>query len=165
MIDASGINAGLYTEVGGVITVTTLSGEMKVSEEINATGGDITLTTERIDIQADMKSWEGDPTDPRGWLVLQPLTVTRSIGVADTAGGLFNLTSGELDKIIDGFDGITIGRADGQHDVVIQTYEFRDSVTFNSPVLGGGIQVPGLITTNTADVQVILNGPSAGNGG
>ena len=75
-----------------------------------------------------------------------------------------NLTDNELDMFIDGFDGITIGRADGLHYIIIESYLFRDSVTFNSPVLGGKILVRGKIETTTADVQVILNGPSSGNG-
>ncbi|MFC1857689.1 hypothetical protein ACFL9U_06615, partial [Thermodesulfobacteriota bacterium] len=158
--DMSDMNAGLYTGSGGAISLTGLSGGIQISEMINATGGDITITTEAIDILANVRSWNGGPTDPRGRLLLQPLTVTRSIGIAG-ATGEFNISSSELDWIIDGFDDITIGRADGMHHIIIGSYLFRDSVTFNSPVLGGSIFVPGKITTTTADVYVILNGPSA----
>ena len=153
---------GLNTGAGGAIAVTTLSGGVTVSEVIDATGGDISLTTDTIDIQADIRSWNGGPTDPRGRLLLQPLTMARSIGIADGATGEFNLTTAEMDDIIDGFDGITIGREDGQHMIEIGEYTFRDSVTFRSPVLGGGLRLLGGLSTTGPDVEVTFIGPNPG---
>ena len=149
---------GLSTGLGGDIAVTALSGGMTISEAVNATGGDITLTAEAMNIGAQIKSWNGLATDPRGTLLLQPLTVTRSIGIADGAVGNFNLSSAELDFIIDGFDGITIGRADGQHFMQIGGYTFRDSVTLRSPVLGGGLLLTGPFDTTSPDVEVTFIG-------
>ncbi|MCD6138432.1 MAG: hypothetical protein J7J91_07685 [Deltaproteobacteria bacterium] len=153
---------GLNTGAGGAIAVTTLSGGIRVSEVIDATGGDISLTTDTIDIQADIRSWNGGSTDPRGRLLLQPLTMARSIGIADGATGEFNLATAEMDHIIDGFDGITIGREDGQHMIEIGEYTFRDSVTFRSPVLGGGLRLLGGLSTTGPDVEVTFIGPNPG---
>ena len=116
------------------------------------TASNISLTTDEIDIQDDLKTFNG------GTLTLQPLTPATSIGIADRANGDFNLSTAELDRIVDGFQQITIGRADGQHLVEIQAYTFRDSVTVNAPMQGGGIRVLGLVDTTGPDVEVTFNG-------
>jgi hypothetical protein len=83
------------------------------------------------------------------------------------ATGAFFLTNAMLEFIIDGFedsvpggyDGITIGRADGRHVIEIGSYAYRDSVTFRAPRLGGGIFVVGTLST-ISDAQIRLIGPT-----
>ena len=89
--------AGISTE-GGDIEITNLSGEISISEIVSTLGGDIVFTTDSVAVAADITAWSGfDPDDPRGTLLLQPLSVDRSIGIADGAPGGFNLSSAELD--------------------------------------------------------------------
>jgi hypothetical protein len=142
---------------------------------VDATGGQIVITSDAIDIQGDIRSWRPvGSTIYRGTLTLQTLSAARAIDVA--MGGAvradaFILDVAELDHIINGFDdgqdslqwvngalavvtgteGITIGRANGRHDVHIGSYTFCDSVTFRAPVLGGSFEVLGIVRTNDVD--------------
>jgi hypothetical protein len=185
----SGGNIGL-TNLAGNLTIGSGAGAM-----IDATGGRIVVTTDAIDIQGDIRSWRTvGGTDYRGTLVLQPLSAGRAIDIAmdDPAlpAGLqrdqaFGLGTAELDRIINGFDdgqdgiqwvngtlvvtegrdGITIGRADGRHNVHVGGYTFVDSVTFRAPVLGGRFEVFGIVQTSEADtagsnVEVEYLGPN-----
>ena len=183
---------GLLTGAGGRISLANLAGNLTIANGgadpmIDATGGEIIVTTDTIDIQGDIRSWRTvDGVTYRGTLVLQPLSATRAVDIAMTVprADVFALGATELDHIINGFDdgedsirlvngvlvvtegrdGIMIGRADGRHDVHIGGYTFRDSVTFRSPVLGGNFEVFGIVRTSEADtagnnVEVEYLGP------
>jgi hypothetical protein len=171
---------GLQTVAGGKISLTNLAGNLTIANGgadslINATGAQIVIASELIDIQGDIRSWRTvGSTTYRGTLTLQTLSVVRAIDVAMGAAArtdAFILDTAELDHIINGFDdgqdslqwvngalvivtgtdGITIGRADGRHDVHIGGYTFRDSVTFRAPVLGGSFEVLGIVRTQDVD--------------
>ena len=69
-------------------------------------------------------------------LVIQPNGATDAINVGfalDTAGVL-DLTDAELGRIADGFASITIGRANGQHAIRVQSATFHDPVTLRTPL-------------------------------
>lgn len=142
-------NSGVISQ-GRDVVITNLSGAMSIrgppgAAGIDAGGGKITLTSDALEIAAPVRSAGGQ-------LVLQPLTPGQSVGVASGTAGEFNLSDEELDYLGQGFgrpgqyDGIVIGRADGQHRIEIGAYCFRDSVTFRTP-LGGGINVLGALST------------------
>jgi hypothetical protein len=169
------IENGIYTVIAAGDT--THAWVLKKDAMIDATGGEIIITTDAIDIQGDIRSWRTIGSDTyRGTLVLQPLSVTRAVDIAmgtNARTDSFALSAAELDHIIDGFndgadsiqlvngvlvvtrgnDGIMIGRADGRHNFHIGTYLFRDSVTFRSPVLGGSFDVFGIIRTSDTDTS------------
>ncbi|MFC1859349.1 LamG-like jellyroll fold domain-containing protein, partial [Thermodesulfobacteriota bacterium] len=165
--------SGFATEGGDIELMNLADGTgttpgLVIDSLVDAGGGDMIITTDTIAINADVRSWynsiSGGSDENRGTLILQPLSIDRSIAIADGAGGDFALSNGELDHIMDGFaddvvdgvDGITIGRADGRHDVEIATFAFRDSVTVRSPKLGGGITVVGIFSTrNDATLHFI----------
>ena len=179
--------SGLNTGAGGRIFMTNLAGTLQTTSMIDATGGRIVLTTEDINIQSDIRSWRTvGGIDYRGTLVLQPLSVMRAVDIArDTPDpDTFALSDAELDHILNGFDdgedsvtlvngelvivegrdGITIGRANGRNHFMIGGYTFKDSVTFRSPVLGGRFDIVGIIRTNASDtggddVEVEFIGP------
>jgi hypothetical protein len=178
---------GMTTGAGGRISLTNLSGNLilanvdnvattdVVEAAIEATGGEIIITTDTIDIQGDIRSWRTAGSDTyRGTLVLQPMSVIRAVDIAmgaDIRTDSFELSIAELEHIINGFndgvnsiqlvngelvitedrDGIMIGRAEGRHNFHIGSYTFRDSVTFRSPVLGGGFEVFGIVRTSDTD--------------
>jgi hypothetical protein len=168
--------SGIETR-GGDVFLMNLTGVLVIAADvpaatgIEAWGGDIVLTTDRLSILAPVRSWYGGITGgsdvQRGTLVLQPLNPYQSIGVGRGASGSFFLTHAMLEFIIDGFedsvpggyDGITIGRADGRHIIEIGSYAYRDSVTFRAPRLGGGIFVVGTLST-IAEAQLRLIGPT-----
>lgn len=167
--------------------MTNLAGTLQTTSMIDATGGRIIISTEDIDIQSNIRSRRTVAgIDYRGTLVLQPLSVTRAVDIArDTPEpDTFVLGDAEVDYIIDGFDdgedsvtlvngelvvvegrdGITIGRANGRHHFKIGAYTFKDSVTFRAPVLGGRFDIVGIIRTVESgtggdDVEVEFMGP------
>ncbi|MGB0581211.1 MAG: hypothetical protein ACPGVU_16050, partial [Limisphaerales bacterium] len=158
-------DSGIQTR-GGDVSILNLTGNLRVTSHapasvpgIEAWGGDIVLTSDLLQIDANVRSWwqgiTGGSDQARGALVLQPLNVFTSIGVGGAATGTFHLTNTELDRIINGFgstaadsfDGITIGRADGRHGVKVGQYAYRDSVTIRAPRAPGHIDVLGVLST------------------
>ena len=175
------VNLQPNTEENGIYTVVdtgsaTEAWILKKDAMIAATGGRIVLSTEKLDIQGDIRSWrETDGQPYRGTLVLQPLSVDTDIDVAlDAPFFTFSLSGSELDHLIDGFDygdygralvngelvetpgrdGISIGRIDGRHAIYIGTYFFKDSVTFRAPVPGGSFDVLGELQTPSSATDV-----------
>jgi hypothetical protein len=159
VVSAGETQSGIKT-LGGNISVLNLTGEMIVAGNgIEAGGGSIVLTTDLINVQAQIRSWyqsvTGGSDAQRGTLVLQPLSAFQSIGVGVGATGLFNLTGTEMDFIINGFgdttegsyDGIAIGRMNGRHIIQIGTYAFQDSVTMRAPQVPGAMYVVGVMST------------------
>jgi len=150
--------SGIQTN-GGIIDLLNLQGVLAIDSLIEAGGGDIVITTDAIEINAAIRSWygglPGGSDAMRGSLILQPLSATQSIGIGMGALGAFHLGRSELDFLMDGFgddeisgyDGITIGRANGRHIIEVGTYAFRDSVTIRAPKLGGSITVVGTLST------------------
>jgi len=165
-----GDNIGLSTGAGGNIHFFNLAGTLEINAEIQASGGNIVLATEEIEINDTVESSRGEFL---GTLVLQPLSVNSGIDLAMEGAGSarFSLDSDELDRIIGGFDavdgasyyrygelvefegraGITIGRPTGRHDFTIGTYVWRDTVTLRAPVLGGSFNVVGAIYLEPLD--------------
>jgi hypothetical protein len=159
VVTAGETASGIKT-LGGNVNILNLTGELIVAGNgIEAGGGSITLTTDLITIQAQIRSWynsvTGGSDEQRGLLILQPLNAFQTVGLGLGATGVFNLTNTELDFIINGFgdttegsyDGITIGRMDGRHIVQVGTYAFRDSVTIRSPKTPGAMYVVGIMST------------------
>ena len=144
VVTAGETDAGIVSQ-GGDVVITNLAGDLKVAAQIEANGGDISLTTDSIEISADVHSAGGE-------LLLQPLSANQSIGVGDGMSGGFNLSGAELNHLVDGFgnggnySGITIGRVDGRHLIQAGNYAFQDSLTLRTPMLGGGIRVLGVLS-------------------
>jgi filamentous hemagglutinin family protein len=114
---------------GGHISLTGTSGNndgIWLKAPIASGTGNITLTTDRL----DLNSGGGDKLSGSGNLILQPLTpsLDLQLGGTGSAGTIF-LTNNELDRINNGFNAITIGRADGNGTITV-----ADDVTFNDPI-------------------------------
>ncbi|WP_143559259.1 beta strand repeat-containing protein, partial [Alkalispirochaeta americana] len=127
-----------FLSATGQVNVTSSAFENTAAGTIQA-GNDepITLTTNSITIGASISGTDSV-------LTLQPVTTTRSIGIAGGAGD-FSLTQAEIDRLQDGFASITIGRDNGEHNITINPATFIDPVVFRTPD-GGSITVAGQIT-------------------
>ena len=116
---------------------------------VNA-GTDVTVTAQDVELGGNI-SGTGD-------LLLRPVNAAQSIGIGGGAGN-FNVNDVELGRLVDGFNSVTIGRANGQHVVTVDSATFNDPATIRTPA-GGSIAVDGQIT-GAGDASITLDGPDA----
>jgi len=115
----AGTNNGISTTGGGNIIGGTTA------------NGNISLTADRMDISSTTVQSQGN-------LLLQPLTPSTSIGIGDDSTGTLKLDKPQLDSLENGFNTITIGRADGTGQVTLGNATFRDNLILNASPLGSG---------------------------
>ena len=162
LIDGTATAApGVFLQGGAIIEATQTGDIDFIAESVSATdmilqggmrvgsaqgGGNVSLTTDSLDIE-NVNVIQG-----LGDLVIQPLAASTTIGLAG-GNGTLNLNATELSKLADGFSSITVGRADGTGQVMV------DAVTFNDPVtiVGGGVNLAGTLTANENPVELIAN--------
>ncbi len=116
----------------------------------------ITLTADEIDLLGGANSFSGSST-----LLLRPTAATVSIDIGSPTGGsgTLDLSDTDLAALADGFSAITVGRADGQHTIVIGSATFRDPTTIRTPA-GGSITLAGTLT-GTGNASFLLDGSGA----
>ncbi len=131
----------------------TVTGTLATTQVLAAGAGDITLTADDVALGAAVAA--------TGTLTLQPRLVATSIGVGD-GGGDFSLTQAEIDHLADGFAAIRIGRADGEHAIVVGLggATFADPLTLRAPAGTGTITIDGQLT-GADDASLLLDGPGA----
>ncbi len=164
---SDGINirqgAAIETTGTGIITLEgkSAAGAAGIRLEDNAIsasgGGSIALIANEIDLV-------GSPAiSGTGDLVLQPLTASQAIalgGSSDTGPGTLDLQSSDLAALQNGFNSITIGRADGNGAITLAgNVTFNDPVTLQSPATGGVIDTSGgiLAGADNATLTLIAN--------
>jgi len=174
---------GALTVAGGFST----NGNLTLSNNISTTNSSITLTgtvtlggdvelsvgtgtvtlatvavgTNTLTVTADgidFVGGEGSITGT-GDILLQPSTVATSIGIAGAAGTL-GISAADIAALANGFNLITIGRAEGTGAITIDAVTFNDPVTIRSPGVGGSITVEGQIT-GANGASITLEGPGA----
>ncbi len=134
-----------------------INGVVDTDGSIDAGMGDISITTDSLSIFSNSITTGTtttpiiEPIDPltristQGDLTIQPRDPARGIALAPTNAGLDRL---ELDRaifdlvLVDGFNSITIGRADGSHPVEVRSVTFSDPVVLRAPN-GGSITLTG----------------------
>ncbi|MGZ0165047.1 MAG: hypothetical protein ACKVII_14085, partial [Planctomycetales bacterium] len=136
------------------VTVSTANGTLTIANSLSLDLDDISLTADSILIEAQITG--------TGTILLQPLTKTQSIGISG-GSGTFSVDDAALGRLVDGFSSITIGRADGEHLVEIDSATFRDPVRIQAPngagsisVIDSGVSSNGILGTNEASIT--LNG-------
>ena len=113
---------------------------------LRAGAGDLTLTGDKINIQGTIAG--------SGNLLIQPLSADQRIllsGTGTSNPGVLALTSAAINSLQNGFNSITIGRADGSDIDVATNIAFTDPVTLRSPnasIQSGGFNLIG--TDNAA---------------
>jgi len=139
------------------VAVTTAGNTLTISNAVDADQDDVTLTADDVTIANGIQG--------TGTLLLQPLSTTRSIGLGGGAGD-FNLDDADLGQLTDGFSSITIGRADGEHAISVDSATFTDPITIQAPNGAGSINVAdsGASTSGlvgNGDASITIDGPGA----
>jgi filamentous hemagglutinin family protein len=162
-VSSAASNNGVNFENGTGIVVATSSGPLALNGtagnamgagiKVNGTStvalgsagmsGALTLTSDTIDFVSSNGSLRST-----GALLVQPLTPSQAIDLGGGAG--LSLSQSAIDAFADGFESITIGRADGAGTITINAaVSFKDSVTLRSPIGGGSITVDGALSTGS----------------
>ncbi|MEX0652871.1 MAG: filamentous hemagglutinin N-terminal domain-containing protein [Phycisphaeraceae bacterium] len=136
-VTAGGAGDLALTGVGGEGIV--LSGVSADHLVLDSATGDFTLTADLLDL-GDTDSVE---IHGSGDLLIQPLNTATTIGIGTGATGTFNLDDDELNVIENGFNSITLGRADSTGDIDLREANFNDPATIRSP--GGDLTAPVLL--------------------
>jgi len=170
--------AGLSSAAGGNIHFTALGGNLTIDSAIQANGGRIVLTSERMAVNAEIASRRTSAGGQlfRGSLVLQTLSVNTTIGLATTgtnATQTLHFSADEINRFMTGFDnrdpatflvngrlvtspfvpGITFGRANGRHAFTLASFTYTESITFRAPELGGRFTVNGNLSLIASPVD------------
>ncbi|HBB30324.1 MAG TPA: hypothetical protein DC064_00340, partial [Cyanobacteria bacterium UBA9273] len=142
-------NTGGTTQLNGNVTTTGSQGQT-YDDSLSLTG-DITLTGAELNFNNTVSG--------TGNLKLQPLSPTQAIAIggSDNTTSALDLTVTEVGNIQNGFASITIGRPDGMGTITIDSIEFKDPVTIQSPVASGTTDQYGP-TTGSIDVNGLLRG-------
>lgn len=129
---------------------------------IATTGHDLTLTADSIAISAAAGSISS--AGAGGNLLIQPATDTRGISLAspsvDPTSPFLALSTAEVAAIDGGFESLTIGRADGRHEVRVGTLAVADPFTLRSP-LGGSIFLGNGGVTGSDNASISIEGSGA----
>ena len=141
---------GTYTYADPV-TMVSLTGNMTVDSALATSGGSaIKLASDNMNLNSSVTG--------TGTLTLEPGQASTTIGIGNSAFGVFNLNSTEIGQITNGFSGITIGRTDQDSAVDIQAITFQDPLT----VYGKQIGVNGALNAGANNVTFNLGPASAG---
>ena len=164
--NSSGTALDIYT-VGptGICRIGALDGEISlVGENVNIdTGSNIVTTgTSATDgtilLKADTLTLNGT-IQGSGALFLQPYSVDRNILLGGTDANRFSLSKDEWLNLVDGFDRITVGLANGSHEVTIADI---GTINDNLIVRGNQITVNNPIAAGTNDVTFYIGQTTAG---
>jgi filamentous hemagglutinin family protein len=148
---AGTVIAGAVNSGGGNISVTASKPgapdeSLALFGSLNAGVGNITLTTDGLCLSTCGGSIAGT-----GNLLFQPLTVNRAIalgGAADSSPGALDLLAADLAILPDGFNSITIGRADGSGAIALTgNLRVNDPLTLQVPAATGSIDTAGFTIT------------------
>ncbi len=114
--------------------------------------GNITLTADTMDLS--FLTIQG-----KGNLLIQPLTPSTTIGLGDGTTGVLNLDGTALANIQDGFNLITIGRANGNGLITVGPGDvtFTDDLLLQNPN-GGGINFVGNLNVGTNNLTLNSGG-------
>ena len=107
---------------------------LNVNGTVDSNSGSIVWNTDNIALAADVSG--------TGSITIQPITLTRSIGV--NGAGSLSFTTTEINHIQAGFTDLQIGSPDGTGAVTVGASSFNDPVTILSP--SGSMTVTGEIT-------------------
>ncbi len=155
---ADGANHGIFFDTNTALNLSSGNLALTGTGGSGAQGLDFTGTSTigsaassgAFTFNANTMNFGGGAITGTGALLIQPLTVSTSIGIGNSASGTLNLAGSELDKLADGFSSITIGSAAGSGAVDVRGYTFKDPLTIRTPAGSGSIAVNGALATGSA---------------
>jgi filamentous hemagglutinin family protein len=117
----------------------------------------LTLSADDINLLGGANSVRGS-----GDLLMQPRTSSAAIDLGSPAGGAaeFSLSTADLAALRDGFRTVTVGRANGAHDVTIGSALFRDPTTLRYASEGGSALILNALS-GVGNASLTLRGPGA----
>ena len=141
------------------LTLQTNTGAITVAGAQNFGANDLTLSTASLALNNNLTG--------SGSLQIIPAATTTTVGLAG-GGGSLNLTMAELNRIIDGWSDITIGRTDSTAAMNVNAYTWNDDMTFmggTGDMTFAGIQNVGAndLTLRTSSLAVNANLNGTGN--
>jgi hypothetical protein len=140
---------------GGTTETSSLSGAQTITGSVDASGKDISIRGNDVEIAADMRSAGAvlafTPLNPSTDIVLgDALNAGTSFnGIQRTAlGNMMHIDNGELSHLQDGFEEIVIGGEEGSYNIYISetgststTVTLNDNLTLRAPSLGGEVHI------------------------
>ncbi|HEY9606536.1 MAG TPA: CHAT domain-containing protein [Allocoleopsis sp.] len=154
--------AAAGTGLGGDITLTAANGitasqmnTFLLSSAPANNFGNISLTGNGIDLIGGNNTIVSNRN-----LLIQPFTPTQNTalgGTGDSGANTLDLSTSELNTLANGFNSITIGRADGSGKVTLKSdVTFNDPVTLRSPIGSGAIDTTGYTLTGADNATITL---------
>lgn len=159
------LSGSIRATTGGSVTLNntvTLAGDSTISagefgiltlaDAVAASAFDLTLEGVEVEILADITG--------TGRLTIQPVDPTQTIGVGNigTSPDL-DLSLDELAHLVNGFESVTIGRADGTGTIrIAQAISTMNPMIFRTP--GGLIDVASAIRADESDAYLAFVGPT-----
>lgn len=119
------------------------NGQMRFQYAQNFGDNDVTIQSNNLRIDQNLAG--------TGNLVIEQSDVNKSIGLAGAAGDL-NLTTTELNRLVDGWDSITLGHENGIGEVALNAHNWSDAATIRRSAtdLSNAIEING--DQNSGDV-------------
>lgn len=150
-VDVLGPVSGINT-TGGILNLFNDAGEVFVNAPITLSGGDGTITTDRLQINADI-------TSPDANLFIRPEGELTTMAIGDNVTGVFDVDQSEINHIINGFASLQIGLPLGRNLINLGDSTFQDVTLIQNPILGGHINQTGLVTvTDGASFTILGSG-------
>lgn len=137
VVDVIASIEGIKT-TGGLLNIFNDSGELRVNAPISLGGGDGTLTSDLLEIDADV-------TSPGGDIFLRPEGDLTVMSVGNGVTGVFAIDQSEIDHLVNGLASIQIGLPLGRNLVNLGNATFLDPTLLQNPVLGGHINQTGIV--------------------
>jgi filamentous hemagglutinin family protein len=153
---ASGTGKGGDTTLASTngITAAAINTFLLPNSQINSFGN-ISLTGDAIDLTGGNNSVVSN-----GSILIQPFTSSQNIslgGIGSLGVATLDFTTNELNALANGFNSITIGRADGNGEITLKSdVTFNDAVTLRSPVGSGAINTTGYTLTGADNATITL---------
>ncbi len=125
------------TSTGGTVQIFNDANVLSVQSRI-AVAGDLTLTSDQVDIAADIAS-------PGSNFFIRPEGLTTVMAIGDGVSGVFVLSQSEINHFVNGFLSIQIGQELGRNLINLGNASFVDPTLMQNPVLGGHINQTGIL--------------------
>ena len=146
------------TLAAATVSLNAGAGNVVFANTLALADNDLTITAAEIDFNGGANSVSGGGGASN--LLLQPNAAGTAINVGNAAPGAdFDITDTDIAALADGLASLTIGRADGSHNVEIESATFIDPVTIQAPSTGvihvaADGAVDGLIGADNASITL-----------